>query len=130
MHSKYHSLCDVKYTNAMVILWCTLHSFYWDISSMFYSSINIAQIQGQNNKERSFRKYYIMWILKNYLWFGHICSTFEYIVAWLNLYQSNIILHSCPCIVLNNWSWKRKNATFKTFPVGKQGWYIKGQMLR
>ena len=26
--------------------------------------------------------------------------------------------------------WKRKNATFKTFSVGKQGWRIKGQMLR
>ena len=35
-----------------------------------------------------------------------------------------------PCIVLNNWSWKRKNATFETLPVGKQGWRIKGQMLR
>ena len=35
-----------------------------------------------------------------------------------------------PCIVLNNWSWKRKNANFKTFPVEKQGWHSKGQMLR
>ncbi len=35
-----------------------------------------------------------------------------------------------PCIVLDYWSWKRKNDTFETFPVGKQGWSIKGQMLR
>ena len=27
-------------------------------------------------------------------------------------------------------SWERKNATFETFLVGKQGWRIKGQMLR
>ena len=29
---------------------------------------------------------------------------------------------------LNNWNWKRKNATFETFPVGKQGWLIKSQI--
>ena len=34
-----------------------------------------------------------------------------------------------PCIMLNNWSRKRINATFETFPVEKQGWCTKGQML-
>ena len=47
----------------------------------------------------------------------------------LDFWDNPIILFR-PCIVLNNWSLKRKNATFETFPVGKQGWRIKGQMLR
>ena len=35
-----------------------------------------------------------------------------------------------PCILFNTWCWKQTNVRFEAFPVGNEGWHIKGQMLR
>ena len=67
--------------------------------------------------------YLSIWPLMRRPWFPtRKASKLTFVCFQLQLFS--------PCIVLNNWSWKRKNDTFETFPVGKQGWRIKGQMLR